>query len=204
MVPDRRADGKCIIVSAPSGAGKTTLVRYLLKHEPSLAFSVSATSREKRAYETDGVDYFFISAEEFRERIAQDGFVEWEEVYPGRFYGTLKHELHRIWNEGKHPIFDVDVVGGLDLKEIFGPNALALFVAPPSIEALEQRLKDRGTETPETLRLRVEKAAHELTFAPRFDAVVVNDDRDRACSEAYQLVSDFLQATTDPVAVDPT
>ena len=196
--------GKAIIVSAPSGAGKTTIVRHLMERGLGLAFSVSATTRPMRASERDGHDYHFLAIEEFKRRIAAHEFVEWEEVYPGRFYGTLKHELHRIWNEGKHPIFDVDVVGGLDLKEIFGPNALALFVAPPSIEALEQRLKDRGTETPETLRLRVEKAAHELTFAPRFDAVVVNDDRDRACSEAYQLVSDFLQATTDPVAVDPT
>jgi guanylate kinase len=189
-------DGKCVIVSAPSGAGKTTLVRYLLEHEASLAFSVSATSRAKRDYEVDGKDYFFIGTEEFRKRIEQDEFVEWEEVYPGQFYGTLKHELHRIWKEGRHPIFDVDVVGGLDLKEIFGPNALALFVAPPSIEALEQRLRDRGTETPESLRKRVAKAGHELTFALQFDAVVVNEDRERACTEAYQRVFDFLYANS--------
>ena len=170
-----------------------------------MAFSVSATSRTKRSYETDGIDYFFIGTDEFRRRINADEFVEWEEVYPDQFYGTLKHELHRIWNAGKHPIFDVDVVGGLDLKEIFGPNALALFVAPPSIEALEQRLRDRGTETPESLRKRVQKADHELTFADQFDAVVVNNDRDRACGEAYQRVSDFLNgsSTNAPLASTP-
>lgn len=184
--------GKCLIVSAPSGAGKTTLVQALLTLEPRLAFSVSATSRPRRAHEVDGKDYWFISAEEFQQRIAHDEFVEWEEVYPGQFYGTLKHELHRIWDSGRHPVFDVDVVGGLDLKEIFGPGALALFIAPPSVEALEERLRSRGTETPESLRKRVDKAAHELTFAPRFDRIVVNDDRDRARNEAYQLVRDFL------------
>jgi guanylate kinase len=184
--------GKCIIVSAPSGAGKTTLVYRLLALEPRLAFSVSATSRAKRDYEIDGQDYWFITPEEFQRRIDADEFVEWEEVYPGQFYGTLKHELHRIWKDSKHPIFDVDVVGGLDLKEIFGPNALAVFIAPPSIGALEERLRQRGTETPESLARRVTKAAHELTYAPRFDATVVNDDRDRACAEAYQRVRDFL------------
>ena len=138
--------GKCIIVSAPSGAGKTTIVRHLLEHQPTLAFSVSATSRAKRSYEVDGKDYHFITTEEFQRRIDADEFVEWEEVYPGQFYGTLKHELNRIWKDGKHPIFDVDVIGGLDLKEIFGPNALAMFIAPPSIEALEERLRQRGTE----------------------------------------------------------
>ena len=184
--------GKCIIVSAPSGAGKTTIVRHLLEHETTLAFSVSATSRAKRSYEVDGKDYHFISAEEFQRRIDADEFVEWEEVYPGQFYGTLKHELNRIWKDGKHPIFDVDVIGGLDLKEIFGPNALAIFIAPPSIGALEKRLRQRGTETPESLAKRVSKAAHELTYAPRFDTTVINDDRDRACTETYQRVRDFL------------
>lgn len=185
--------GKCIIVSAPSGAGKTTLVHRLLEQEGRLAFSISATSRAKRAHEVDGRDYWFITAEEFQQRIARDEFVEWEEVYPGQFYGTLKHELRRIWDSGRHPVFDVDVVGGLDLKEIFGPSALALFIAPPTIDALEQRLRARGTETPESLAKRVSKAADEITYAPRFDRIVVNDDRDRASAEAYQLVRDFLE-----------
>ena len=180
-------------------------MRHLLMQEATLAFSVSATSRAKRDYEVDGVDYFFLGADEFRRRIEADEFAEWEEVYPGQFYGTLKHELRRIWNTGKHPVFDVDVVGGLDLKEIFGPNALALFVAPPSINALEQRLRNRGTETEDSLKKRVAKAHHELTFANQFDAVVVNDDLDRACSEAFRKVSDFLNGslTNAPSASTP-
>jgi guanylate kinase len=184
--------GKCIIVSAPSGAGKTTIVRYLLELDLGLSFSISATSRPRRAYEEDGHDYFFITADEFRKRIVAGAFVEWEEVYPGRFYGTLREEIKRIWSQERSPIFDVDVVGGLHLKGIFGADALALFIAPPSIQALEERLLLRGTETPETLRSRVDKATHEMTYAPRFDAVIVNDDRDRACHEAYQQVRAFL------------
>lgn len=186
--------GKCIIVSAPSGAGKTTIVRHLLGRELGLAFSVSATSRPKRDYEIEGHDYFFISSDEFRQRIVDGAFVEWEEVYPDRFYGTLREEIARIWAEGRTPIFDVDVVGGLHLKGIFGANALALFIAPPSLDILEERLRLRGTETTETLTDRVDKAVHEMTYAPRFDAVIVNDDRDRAGAEAYQLVHDFLSA----------
>lgn len=184
--------GKCVIVSAPSGAGKTTIVRSLLAQGLRLAFSVSATSRAKRSFEVDGQDYFFITAEEFRRRIDADDFVEWEEVYPGRFYGTLKSEIDRIWAQGNSAIFDVDVVGGLHLKEVFGARALALFVSPPSVQALEERLKARNTETPESLKERVDKAAHEMTFADRFDAVVVNDTLERACAEAYGLVRAFL------------
>lgn len=157
-------NGKCIIVSAPSGAGKTTIVRHLLGRDLGLDFSISATSRPKREYERDGRDYFFLTADEFRQRIAEDAFVEWEEVYPGRFYGTLRSEIERIWQAGRHPIFDVDVVGGIRLKELFGNKALSLFVSPPTIQALEQRLMLRGTETPETLRVRVDKASHELSF----------------------------------------
>jgi guanylate kinase len=186
--------GRSIIVSAPSGAGKTTIVRHLLGQGLGLEFSVSATSRPMRANEVDGKDYFFLSVDEFKGRIAAGEFVEYEEVYPGRFYGTLRSELERIWEAGHHAIFDVDVVGGLDLKEIYQTKALALFVSPPSLEALEQRLNDRNTETPETLRIRVEKAEHELTFRDRFDAVIVNDDRDTACAEATSLVRAFLNA----------
>ena len=185
-------NGKCIIVSAPSGAGKTTIVRHLLGRDLGLDFSISATSRPKREHERDGHDYFFITADEFRARIAADAFVEWEEVYPGRFYGTLRSEIERIWAKGRHPIFDVDVVGGLRLKEIFGEKALSLFVSPPTIATLEQRLLLRGTETPETLRIRVDKAAHELTFTVHYDEVVINDDMHEACEVAYASVKRFL------------
>ena len=185
--------GKCIIISAPSGAGKTTIVRSLLKQGLRLAFSVSATSRAKRNYEVDGQDYFFITAEEFKERIERDEFIEWEEVYPGQYYGTLRSEIDRIWANGNSAIFDVDVVGGLDLKKYFGDRALAIFISPPSVAALEQRLLSRGTESAESLRKRVDKAAHEMTFAPQFDAIVVNDTLEHACEEAHALVARFLE-----------
>lgn len=184
--------GRAIIVSAPSGAGKTTIVRHLMERGLGLAFSVSATTRPMRGNERDGHDYWFLSEPEFRRRIAANAFVEWEEVYPGRFYGTLRDELTRIQAAGSHPVFDVDVEGGLNLKKEFGASALALFIAPPSLEALERRLRDRGTENPESLAKRVGKAAHELSYAPRFDRTVVNDDLGRACSEAETLVREFL------------
>ncbi len=184
--------GKCIIFSAPSGAGKTTIVQHLLQRDLDLAFSVSATNREKRNYETDGKDYYFLSTADFRERIAKGAFVEWEEVYPDQFYGTLQSEIDRIWKAGRHAVFDVDVVGGLRLKESFEDKALAVFVRPPSLHALEVRLNSRRTETKETLQRRLDKAEREMSFAPRFDAVVVNDDLDLACEEAYVLVRDFL------------
>lgn len=187
-----KKNGKCVIISAPSGAGKTTIVRSLLAQGLRLAFSVSATSRAKRSYEVDGQDYFFITAEEFQQRIAADAFVEWEEVYPGQFYGTLRSEIDRIWAQGNSAIFDVDVVGGIHLKSVFGERALAVFVSPPSVDVLEQRLRSRGTETDESLRKRVDKAAHEMTFAPQFDAIVVNDTLEHACAEAYTLVKRFL------------
>lgn len=187
-----KGQGRCVIISAPSGAGKTTIVHRLLEQGLGLAFSVSATSRERRAHEVDGKDYFFITADDFRARIADGAFIEWEEVYPGRFYGTLRSEIQRIWSEGHSPIFDVDVVGGLHLKAVFGDQALALFVAPPSLEVLEQRLRARGTETEQGLKDRVGKAEHELSFAPRFDAIIVNDDLERACAEALDRVQRFL------------
>ena len=187
-----KKNGKCVIISAPSGAGKTTIVRSLLAQGLRLAFSVSATSRAKRSYEVDGQDYFFITAEEFQQRIAADAFVEWEEVYPGQFYGTLRSEIDRIWAQGNSAIFDVDVVGGIHLKSVFGERALAVFVSPPSVVVLEQRLRSRGTETDESLRKRVDKAAHEMTFAPQFDVIVVNDTLEHACAEAYTLVKRFL------------
>jgi guanylate kinase len=184
--------GKSIIISAPSGAGKTSIVRYLLVHEPRLAFSVSATSRPPRQGETDGVDYQFITDQEFRKRIAAGDFLEWEEVYAGRYYGTLRANVEALWQAGRVVIFDLDVVGGSRLKQLFGESALAIFVQPPSMEALEERLRSRSTETPETLRARVEKALVELTFAERFDHIVINDRLEDACSEALHLVRQFI------------
>ncbi len=189
MTPD---PGKCIICSAPSGAGKTTLVRHLLAMVPELAFSVSATSRPRRSNEVDGVDYHFLSPEDFRARIASGEFVEWEEVYPGRFYGTLRSEVERMWSTGRHIVFDVDVVGGMNLKRRFAHQALSVFIQPPSLQVLAERLVQRGTETPDTLRVRLDKASEELQAARHFDVVVVNDDLDRACREAEVLVRSFL------------
>lgn len=184
--------GKCVILSAPSGAGKTTIVKHLLGQDLKLAFSVSATTRPPRNGEVHGRDYYFISEAEFKGNIAAGEFVEWEEVYPGRYYGTYRSEVERIWAEGHHAIFDIDVIGGLDLKEIYQTRALAIFVSPPSVEALERRLRDRGTEDDGTLKVRVEKAVHELSFADRFDATIVNDDLEAACAEAVSLVRLFL------------
>ena len=183
---------KAIIVSAPSGAGKTTLVKNLVAAIPELEFSVSAASRPKRDNETDGKDYYFISAELFREKIQHDEFVEWQEVYPGNYYGTLESELERIWSLGKVPFFDVDVVGGLNLKKYFREDALALFIQPPSVEVLETRLRNRGTETEESLRKRVGKSVQELAYADRFDKIVVNDLIGKSSSEAMRLVTEFL------------
>lgn len=184
--------GKLVILSAPSGAGKTTIVRHLLATEPALAFSVSATTRPPREGEVHGGDYFFMSVEDFKGSIAAGEFVEWEEVYPGRFYGTLRSELERIWGEDRHALFDIDVEGGVRLKELYPTRALALFVSPPSMEVLEQRLRERGTEDPAALAVRVGKARKEMTYQDRFDAVVVNDDLDKACREAFSLVRRFL------------
>lgn len=188
------AEGKLIIFSAPSGSGKTTLVHHLLsKPELKLAFSVSATSREKRHNETDGSDYYFLSAADFRSRVLNGDFLEWEEVYENQFYGTLRSEIARIHAEGKHVIFDVDVVGGLKLKENFGELAFAVFVQPPSVEEIEKRLRGRSSESEESLRKRVAKAAAELKFADQFDVILVNDDLEKAKEEAYGIVSRFIQ-----------
>jgi guanylate kinase len=184
--------GKSIIVCAPSGAGKTTIVRHLLKTFESLAFSVSATSREPRKGETPGVHYHFISADDFKERIASNDFLEWEEVYTDQFYGTLKSEINRLWSEGKHVIFDVDVEGGVNLKEAFGGQALAIFVRPPSIDILEERLRSRGTETEDSLKKRLSKAERELAYESKFDTTVINDVLEVACKEAEKKVKKFL------------
>mgnify|MGYP000972493699 FL=1 len=185
--------GKLLLFCGPSGSGKTTIVRHLLDTDPRLAFSISATTRPKRETETDGVDYHFISVDEFKRRIDAGEFVEWEEVYKDRFYGTLRSEVDRLWRENKVVVFDVDVEGGLQLKKTFGELLLAVFVMPPSVEALHQRLTARQSETPESLKARVAKAEHELTYAFRFDRVIVNDTLEHALEEAKQVVAGFVQ-----------
>lgn len=185
--------GKCVIFSAPSGAGKTTIVHHLLKQDLGLAFSVSACSREPRPNEVDGVDYHFLGLEGFKKKIADNQFVEWEEVYTNNFYGTLVEEIDRIWAEGKTVIFDVDVIGGLNLKKQFQDQAFAVFVQPPSYEELEKRLRGRSTETEDKINQRMEKAHKELAFASEFDVILVNDDLTEACEKAEQLVQEFLK-----------
>ncbi len=184
--------GKLIIFSAPSGAGKTTIVRHLLGKGFNLEFSVSATSRAPRPTETHGKDYYFLAEPEFKERIAKNDFLEWEEVYAGIFYGTLKSEVERIREEGKNVIFDVDVVGGLNIKKYYGDEALAVFVQPPSVEELRKRLTARSTETEEKIAMRIAKAEHELSFAPQFDVVIVNDQLEKACAEVEKVLGNFL------------
>jgi guanylate kinase len=187
-----RIQNKLIIVSAPSGAGKTTIVKHLLSQALNLGFSVSATSRKPRSNEKEGIDYYYISDEEFKRRIENEEFLEWEEVYPGILYGTLRNEVNRLLRNGKNVIFDVDVVGGLDLKEIYQTRALAIFVSPPSLVTLRERLMARSTETPEKIAIRVAKAASEMKFARNFDVILVNDNLNVARKEAEHLVMEFL------------
>ena len=185
--------GKLIVFSAPSGSGKTTIVRHLLKQkELNLEFSISATSREKRGNEEDGKDYYFLSFEDFKKKIKNDEFLEWEEVYRDNFYGTLKSEVERIWAMGKHVIFDIDVSGGLRIKRKYPDQTLAVFVKPPSIDELKIRLKKRQTESADKINMRIAKASAELATAPLFDAVLINEDLEIALSESYILVSNFL------------
>ena len=183
---------KAVIFSAPSGSGKSTIVSHILKLHPELKFSVSAASRAPRGDEKNGVAYWFISADEFRKRIADNEFVEYEEVYPGSFYGTLKSEVERIWDNGDAIIFDVDVKGGVNLKKYFGDRALSVFIQAPSVEVLRQRLVSRATDSPEAIERRVAKAAEEMTYADKFDHSIVNDDLQKAYADAERLVSDFL------------
>ena len=183
--------GKIIIFSAPSGSGKTTIVKHLLTTIPSLEFSISATSRTPRGSEVNGRDYYFMSADEFRTRIKADEFVEWEEVYAGKYYGTLKSEPERIWAAGKHVVFDVDVHGGISLKKIFGDRALLIFIKPPSVEELRKRLIFRNTDASEVIDERVAKAELELSFAQHFDEVVVNDSLEKAIADTELLIRKF-------------
>ncbi len=185
--------GKVVIFSAPSGSGKTTIVRALLERYNQFEFSISATSRTPRGAERDGVDYYFLSAEEFAEKVAQDAFVEWEEVYAGTSYGTLKSEVERIWSKGNIILFDVDVMGGINLKRIFGDKACSIFIMPPSIEELRRRLEGRGTDSAETIEKRISKASFELPKSPEFDHTVINDRLEEAIEATCKIIDGFLQ-----------
>ena len=185
-------EGKCIIFSAPSGAGKTTIVRSLLADINYLSFSISACTRAPRGLEKNGEDYYFMSVKEFQTKIAKDEFIEWEEVYTNNYYGTLKSELSRIWDSGKTVVFDVDVLGGIHLKEIFNKNALSIFIKPPNIEVLEERLRKRNTETEDKLQIRINKAKEELLRVGEFDCVIENDQLELAIAAAHTQVSKFL------------
>ena len=188
---------KLIIIAAPSGAGKTSVTRHLLKAMPGqLAFSVSAATRLPRNNEKDRVDYYFISVDEFKNKITQQEFVEWEMVYEGKYYGTLKSELQQIWRQHKAPLLDVDVQGGINIQQQYPSSSLSLFIEPPSMEELERRLKARGTETPESLQARLAKASYELSFKQQFDHIIINDKLERACEEAEKAVREFLNSKT--------
>ena len=186
------SDRRVVILSAPSGAGKSTLAKWLLERFPQLEFSVSATSRSPRGGELHGREYYFISHEAFEEKVKQDAFVEWEEVYPGARYGTLKSELERIWNSGRSAVFDVDVKGGVRLKELFGKEAISIFVQPPSLQVLQERLQKRGTDTPESIQKRLSKAQEEMTYASQYDTIIINDDLEVAKREIEEKVEAFL------------
>jgi guanylate kinase len=185
--------GNVLVFSAPSGAGKTTIVHHLLEKFPALEFSISATSRAPRGNEKDGIDYYFMTPEVFREKISRNEFLEWEEVYAGNYYGTTKSEAGRVWEKGKVLLCDVDVKGGLNIKQTLGNRALAVFVEPPSMDVLRERLQNRNTDSPEAIKRRLQKAKEELSYAPQFDKIIVNDNLEKALKEAETLVAEFLQ-----------
>ena len=187
---------KLIIITAPSGAGKTSIVRELLKKFDNLAFSISATTREKRPHDNDGVDYYFINHKEFRKRIENDDFAEWEEVYENQFYGTLKSEIERIWALGKHIIFDIEVNGAQNIKKTYGDHALTIFIKPPSLKVLIKRLKERKTENDKSLKKRIKRAEKELTYENEFDSIVVNDIFETAVRDAEKLLDTFFEKQT--------
>lgn len=184
---------KIIIITAPSGAGKTSITKYLLHKFPQLSFSVSATTRKARNNEKDGLDYYFISPEDFQNKIAQNGFIEWEMVYEGKYYGTLKSEMERIWNNNQIPVLDIDVKGAIHVQQQFKEEVLSIFIEPPSEEALKKRLENRGTETTDNIATRLNKAAYEISFKNYFNKIIVNDVLDKACAEAEKTVADFLE-----------
>jgi guanylate kinase len=184
---------KILIITAPSGAGKTSITRHLMQKFPQLAFSVSAATRLSRGTEKDGVDYHFISETEFKQRIQQNEFVEWEMVYEGKYYGTLKSELEKIWNDNRIPVLDIDVKGAIHVQQQYPLSSLSLFIEPPSVNVLQERLETRGTETAETLAARVNKAAYELSFKDHFNKCIVNDSLERACKEAETITGAFIK-----------
>jgi guanylate kinase len=183
---------RLMIITAPSGAGKTSITHFLLREFPMLSFSVSATTRSRREYEKDGSDYYFLSESEFNEKIQQQEFIEWEMVYEGKYYGTLKSELDRIWALGKLPVLDIDVHGAIHVQQQFPGTSLSIFIDPPSLEELKRRLESRKTETPDTLEDRLNKATHEISYKSHFNEVIVNDNLEKACREASRLVQNFL------------
>jgi guanylate kinase len=186
--------GKLIVISAPSGAGKTSIVHHLLKNMPELSFSVSACSREKRDNETHGKDYYFLGVEGFQNKIKEDAFLEWEEVYENQYYGTLKSEIERIWSEGKTVIFDVDVIGGLNIKKQYPKECLSLFIMPPSVDVLRERLSGRGSESEAKLEMRLAKAEQEISKNQEFDKVILNDDFGIACEETMEVITNFINS----------
>ena len=186
---------KIIVITAPSGAGKTSITRYLLQTFPQLAFSISAATRQPRIYETNGVDYYFIPLEDFKEKIRNKEFAEWEMVYEGKYYGTLKSELQRIWSSGRVPLLDIDVKGAIHVKQQYPESLLTIFIEPPSIAELKRRLESRGTETAESLQARVNKASYEISFKDQFNKCIINDDLNKACAEAENIVRAFLKST---------
>jgi len=190
---DNFSKGKLLIFSAPSGSGKTTLVKHVMEHVDNLAFSISAASRNKRYGEINGKDYYFLTVDEFKKKINNDEFVEWEEVYKDKFYGTLKSEVERIRNSGKNVVFDVDVVGGVNIKKLYGDEALGVFVMPPSIEVLKERLENRDTDNESDIKTRINKAEYELTFSNLFDEIIINDDLEKAKLETIELVKSFIE-----------
>ena len=190
MIPS--VSNKIIIITAPSGAGKTSITRFLLEKYPELSFSISAATRAKRAHEVDGKDYYFISPAEFQEKIRGGEFAEWEMVYEGKYYGTLKSELQRIWNNQQVPVLDIDVKGAIHVQQQYPNSCLSIFIEPPSVEELKRRLESRGTETPETLQARVNKASYEISFKHHFHEIIVNDELTAACKRAAALIENFL------------
>ena len=187
-------NNKIIIITAPSGAGKTSITHHLMQQFPQLAFSVSAATRQRRGIEKDGVDYHFISTEDFKQKIQHNEFIEWEMVYEGKYYGTLKTELEKIWGQDKIPVLDIDIKGAIHVQQQFPETSLSLFIEPPSVDELKKRLQSRGTETPESLAARVNKASYELSFKDHFNKIIVNDDLQKACAAAVNIVDDFIKS----------